>query len=61
MLGQWLARCALTRRAIRRWHFPFGLGIVGLQILQLQFKLFDLVVELLGLAAELHAPQLCDP
>jgi hypothetical protein len=30
MLGQLLARCTLTRRAIGRGHFPFCLGVVGL-------------------------------
>jgi hypothetical protein len=34
--------------------------LVGLQILQTEFKLIDLAIELLGLAAELHAPQLCN-
>lgn len=61
MFGQRFARRTLTWRAIGGRHFPFSLGVVRLQIFQLQFKLFDLMVELLGLAAELHAPQFCDP
>jgi hypothetical protein len=31
-----------------------------MQVFQLQFQLLDLMFELLGLAAELHAPQLRD-
>jgi len=44
-------------RPIRFGHFPLCLGFVCLQVFQLQFKLLNLVVELFGLAAELHAPQ----
>jgi hypothetical protein len=35
MLGQRFARRPLTRCAIGRRHFPFGLGIVGLQVFKL--------------------------
>jgi hypothetical protein len=38
----------VARRATGRRHFRFGLDVIGLQVFQLQFKLFDLVVELLG-------------
>lgn len=60
MIRQWFAWCAPARSAVRRRHFPLGLGVVGLQVFELQFKLFDLVIKLLGLAAELHAPQFSD-
>jgi hypothetical protein len=61
VLGQRLARRPLTRRAIGRRHFPFGLGVVSPQVFKLQSKLLDLLVQLLGLATELHAPQFRDP
>ncbi len=55
-LARWLvARCLVHRRAL-----ALCLAFGGLQVLQLQFQLFDLVVQLLGFAAELHAPQLGD-
>jgi hypothetical protein len=67
-LTERLARRSMTRRAPggRRTagggrHFPLSLDIIGLQVLKLQFMLLDLMAELLGLAAELHAPHLCDP
>ena len=36
----------------------FGHRLFGLQVLELEVQLFDLLVELLGAPAELHAPQL---
>jgi len=41
-------------------HLARGFGIVGLQVFQLQFQLFDLVVEFFGLAPKLHATQFGD-
>jgi len=61
MLGQRCARRPLMPRTIGRWHFPFSLGFVGLQVFQLQFELLDLMVELLRPTAELQAPQFRDP
>src|SRR5450830_545934 len=60
VLRQRLARWLVARRLVHRRALALGLAFGGLQVLQLQFQLFDLVVQLLGFAAELHAPQLGD-
>ena len=56
-LRNWLARYPLTWCRIDRRHLVLSLGVVGLQALKVQFELLDLLIQLLGLAAELHAPQ----
>ena len=60
MIGQWPAHRFLARRLVGCRHLARRLGLVGLQVFQLQFELLDLVIELFGLAAELHAPQFGD-
>src|SRR4051812_45887336 len=61
MVRQRLAHRLLAWGAVGLRHFPRCYTLVGLQVFQLQLELFDLVIELLGLAAELHAPQLGNP
>ena len=48
--------------AVAGWFSVGGalLGAVGFQVFQLQLKLFDLPLDLLRLASELHALQLGD-
>lgn len=60
MIGQRPAHRLLSRRLVGRRHLARRLGLVGLQVFQLQLQLLDLVVQLFRLAAELHAPQLGD-
>ena len=60
VLWQRLARWLAARRLVHRRALALALAFGGLQVLQLRFQLFDLVVQLLGFATELHAPQLCD-
>jgi hypothetical protein len=56
MIGQRPAHRLLSRRLVGRRHLARRLGLVGLQVFQLQLKLLDLVVQLFRLAAKLHAP-----
>jgi hypothetical protein len=60
MLGQGSPHRFLARRLVGGRHFARSRRLVGLEVFQLQFQLFDLVVQLFRLAAELHAPQLGD-
>ena len=60
MVRRRLARRLGARRAVRRRHLALDLGLAGLRILKLQFELFNLVLEILGFAAELPAPRLGD-
>ena len=60
VIWQGTAHRFFARRLIGRWHLARRFTLVSLQVLQLQFQLFDLLVELLRLAAELHAPQFGD-
>ena len=54
---QRLAWRLVARRLIHRCPLTLSLALDGLQVLQLRLQLFDLVIELLGLTAKLHAPQ----
>ena len=57
VIRQGTAHRLLARRLVGRWNLARRFAFVSLQVFQLQFQLLDLVVELLRLAAELHAPQ----
>ena len=68
MFGQWAPRWLLlggggTSRAGRsrtRWCWLLAFGATHLQFFQFQLKLFDLALDLLRLASELHPLQLGD-
>jgi hypothetical protein len=60
MIGQWTAHRLLARRLVGGRHLARRLGLVGLQVFQLQLQLLELVVQLFRLAAELHAAQFGD-
>ncbi|GGC84700.1 hypothetical protein GCM10011396_35030 [Undibacterium terreum] len=48
MIGQRPAYKLLVRRPVGGPHLARRLGLIGLQVFQLQFQLLDLVVEFFG-------------
>jgi hypothetical protein len=59
MIGQRPADGGLASLPYLLRFGSIGGAFVGLQVLESQFELLDLTLKLLGLAAELHATQLC--
>ena len=57
MLGQSSAHRFLAWCLVCGRHLARRLGLAGLQVLQLQLELFDLLVQLFRRAAEPHTPQ----